>query len=135
MHDENGYHKYHGIFLLANLAPVDSHGKFERVFDAYLRLMEDKRFVLAINLVNNLGKVARAKPALQGRITDILLHLDKTRHKHKDLLKSGAVLSFGEYFGASREKDRILKFVRGLLKARSPKARKVAKDFLARHGP
>ena len=58
--------------------------------------------------------------------------LDKTKHKHPDLLKSGAIIAFNDYFEDSRQQGEILNFVRGLLDAKSPKTKKLAQEFLAR---
>ena len=80
------------------------------------------------------GKIARAKPALRAKITERLLSIDKTGQKHKDLIKAGAIESFGEYFGDSEDKEKILVFVRQQLNGESPKTCKIAKQFLERWG-
>jgi hypothetical protein len=59
-----------------------------------------------------------------------LLDLEKSDHKHKDLIKSGAIESFDEYFEVSKYKNEIIDFVEKQINCNSPKTRKIAADFL-----
>lgn len=129
---DNAYVKYIGIFLLANLSRIDSENRFKKISDKYLDLINDKSVVAAGNLAGNLGKLALAKPELQTRITNTIINIDKTRInlKHNDLIKSYAIESFDQFFDQSRDKKKIIGFVRKQLKAQSPKTRKAAKEFL-----
>jgi hypothetical protein len=58
------------------------------------------------------------------------MSIDGTAQKHKDLVKSGAIQAFDEYFLEADDKEEILEFVREQLTCRSPKTRKEAKKFL-----
>jgi ABC-type phosphate/phosphonate transport system substrate-binding protein len=128
---KNAYWKLIAVRLLANLVAADSQNKFERLFDKYYDLLGDS-VIIAGHVTANSGKIARAKPELQAAITDRLLNIDKTTQKHKDLIKSGAIESFGEYFAGSKDKEKILAFVRQQLKGESPKTRKIAREFLGK---
>jgi len=134
LNSDNSFHKYHGVFIIANLTSVDKEKNVEKIFDKYCGLVEDKSFIVAVNVVGNLGKIARAKPHLQAKITSILLGVGKTSHKHKDLMKSGSIQSFAEYFDKTENKEKILEFVRKQLDCESPKTRKMAKKFTEKWG-
>ena len=130
---KNAYWKLIAVRLLANLVAADGEGKFEAMFDKYYGLLNDS-VIIAGHITANSGKIARARPALRAKITERLLNIDETSQKHKDLIKAGAIESFGEYFGDSGDKEKILEFVRKQLDGESPKTRKIAKEFLAKWG-
>jgi hypothetical protein len=126
---KNTYWRLIAVRLLANLTRADSANKFEKLFDKYYNLLNDS-VIIAGHITANSGKIARARPELQAEITDKLLNIDKTIQKHKDLIKAGAIESFGDYFAESKDKDKIIAFVRQQLEGESPKTRKIAKEFL-----
>ncbi|MHC4309186.1 MAG: hypothetical protein ACYSSN_04510 [Planctomycetota bacterium] len=131
---DNTYHKLSAVLLLANLAKVDKDNKFEKVFSRFYGLLNDKSFITAAYLAGASGKIVKAKPKLQTRITNRLLSIDKTHHEQerKDLVKAYIIEAFEEYFDQSRNKKRIIEFVKKQLNCKSPKTRKAAKEFLKR---
>jgi hypothetical protein len=132
---ENTHFKYIGCYLIAGLTAVDRDAKFEEMFDKYYSLLNDKSVIPAAHVARNSGKIVRAKPELESKITDKLLSIDRTHHKsgHKELIKSEAIQAFNEYFDKANDKERIVEFVSRQLKSRSPKTRKKAKEFLEGH--
>jgi hypothetical protein len=130
----NAYHRSIAVQILANLTPVDAQRRFEAVFDRYFDLLDDEKIIVTRYLVQSAGTIARAKPSLQARIVERLLDIDKTNHKHKDLIKADAIQSFEAFFQDYPDKERILGFVEQQLECSSPKARKAAKVFLDKHG-
>jgi hypothetical protein len=130
---KNAYWKLIAVRLISNLTAADSENKFEGLFDKYYDLLNDS-VIIAGHITADSGKIARAKPRLQAEITDRLLSIDKTTQKHKDLIKAGAIESFGEYFAESKDKEKIVEFVRQQLNGESPKTRKIAKEFLEKWG-
>ena len=131
---DNTYHKLSAVLLLANLTQIDKDNKFERLFDRYYDLLDDKSFITAAYVAGASGKIARAKPRLRTRITNRLLNIDETHHnpEHKDLVKASIIEAFEEYINQTRNKNRIVDFVQQQLNCRSPKTKKAAKEFLAR---
>lgn len=131
---DNTYHKLSAIHILSNLIKADTKGKFEKMFDRFYRLLDDKSFITAAYLAGASGKIARAKPKLQAKITNRLLSIDKTHHQQerKDLVKASIIEAFEVYFDQTRNKKRIIEFVKKQLNCKSPKTRKAAKDFLKR---
>jgi hypothetical protein len=129
---DNTYHKLSAVHLLANLTKVDKDNKFEKIFDKYYSLLDDKSFITAAYVSAASGKIAKAKPKLQTKITNRLLNIDKTHHPQEriDLAKASVIEAFEEYFDQSRSKKRIVDFVKKQLNCQSPKTKKAAKEFL-----
>jgi len=131
---DNAYHKYIGIYIIANLTRVDTKNRFEKMFNHYYGLLDDPRIVPPSHVALNSGKIIRAKPKLETKITKRLLSIDETHHEtgRKDLIKGYVIEGFNEYFGEAKSQKEILEFVKRQLKSTSPKTRKVAKEFLKR---
>lgn len=126
----NSFHKYMAVWVIANLTKDDPENKFEKLFDDYYGLLGDKSVIPAGHVAAKSGIIALAKPELQAEITNRLLDIDNTVQKHKDLVKSGAIVSFDAYFEKSKDQARIIEFVKAQLNCESPKTRKMAKAFL-----
>ena len=131
---DNTYHKLSAVHLLANLTKVDKNNKFEKIFQKFYGLLEDKSFITAAYVCGVSGKIAKAKPKLQTKITNRLLNIDNTHHQQerKDLIKAYIFEAFGEYFDQAKNKKKITEFVRQQLSCQSPKTKKAAKEFLKR---
>ena len=129
---DNTYHKFDAIYFIANLTRVDTGNRFEKIFNKYYSLLNDKSMIPAAHLAGNSGKIAKAKPHLEEKITNKLLSLDKTHHisERKDLIKGYAIESFSEYFEEAKNKKKIIVFVKNQLKSKSPRTRKKAKEFV-----
>jgi hypothetical protein len=129
---DNTYHKLSAIEILANLTKVDTKGKFEKMFERFYKLLDDKSFITAAYLANASGKIAKAKPKLQTKITNRLLSIDKTHHdpERRDLVNGGAIESFKEYFDQAGDKNKIIEFVKKQLRSKSPRTKKIAKEFM-----
>jgi hypothetical protein len=138
LESNNTYLKYQAIYLIASLTRVDTEHKFERLFESYFGLLDDKSIIPAAHAARNAGKIARAKPGLQTRITDRLLRIDETKHEadRKDLIKSYVIEAFSEFFDdAAEDRELILAWVRKQVASSSPKTRKQAKEFLKKWEP
>ncbi|MCL5067965.1 MAG: hypothetical protein M1368_06400 [Thaumarchaeota archaeon] len=51
----------------------------------------------------------------------------------RDLISSDVLQSFDEYFAVSKDKQRIIALAKKLERSKSPRAKKIAKQFLQRH--
>jgi len=131
---DNTYHKLSAVHLLANLTRIDKKNKFEKVFEKFYGLLDDKSFITAAYVCSASGIIAKVKPKLQAKITNRLLNIDKTHHEQerKDLVKASIIEAFQEYYEQSSSKKRIVDFVRKQLDCQSPKTIKAAKEFLKR---
>lgn len=129
---DNTYWKCSAIPLIANLARVDDQKKFERIFEKYFDLMNDKSFIPAAYLARSAATIVKAKPKLKAAVTEKLLDIDQTRHnpQRRDLVKSDIIEAFDEYFEGAENRDKIIEFVKQQLSCDSPKTRKTASKFL-----
>ncbi|KPL04436.1 MAG: hypothetical protein AMJ90_01025 [candidate division Zixibacteria bacterium SM23_73_2] len=129
---DNTYFKYIAIHIITNLAKIDEKNKFEKIYEKFYNLLDDKSLIPASHVAGNSGKIVNAKPKLKTRITNRLLSIDKTHHspERRDLIKSYAIESFDQYFKEAKDKKKILEFVKKQLNAKSPKTKKIAKRFL-----
>jgi hypothetical protein len=128
---DNHYQRNIGINLLANLARIDTENKFEKIFDKYFGNIDGNRTMVAGHAAINSGKIAKAKPNLRTKITKRLLSVGKShKGKHIDLIVAYVIGAFEQYFGESSNKKEILAFVEAQLESKSPKTRKLAREFL-----
>ena len=74
LESDNHFHRYISINLIANLAKVDIKNKFENIFDSYFSNINGYRTMVAGQAALNAGKIAKAKPILQTKITNRLLN-------------------------------------------------------------
>lgn len=126
---KNTYWRLSAAKIISNLTLADVENKFDRIFDEYYDLLNDS-IIIAANITAYSGKIAKAKPHLEDKITNILLKIDKTEQKHKGLMSAGVIDTFDKIFKESKNKKKILKFVKKQLNCDSPKTRKIAEEFL-----
>ena len=129
INSDNSYRKLIAVRIMSNLTRADTKNKFNEIFDKYYDLFNDS-VIIAGHLAAGSGEIAKAKPELQTKITRKLLSIDKTKQKHKDLVKAYAIEAFDKYFEEAKDKKKILEFVNEQLNSKSPKTRKKAKEFL-----
>jgi hypothetical protein len=128
LRDENNYRKFIAVHILARLVSADGERRFEKIFDQYFGLL-GASVIVAGPITELSARIVKARPELEPRVTSMLLNIDNTAQKHKDLIKSGAIESFMEYYDMAKDKEGIVQFVRGQLKSTSPKTKKKAKQF------
>ena len=128
----NAYHRYIATYLIAGLTKADVENRFEIVFDKYFALLDDGSVMVAAHVAGNAAWIVKAKLELEPRITKRLLGVDKTHHdpSRKQLIKGYVIESFARYFEQARRKEEIVRFVQKQLKSKSPRTRKMAKQFL-----
>lgn len=114
LESDNAYHKYIAIYIIANLTRFDTKNKFEKTFNKYYNLLDDKSIIPPSHVAFNSGKIVKAKPKLQNKITNKLLNIDRIHHKaeRKDLIKSYVIEAFDLYFEEAKDKKKIIEFVR-----------------------
>ena len=121
---------FQAIHILANLARVDSEGKFEKVFDRFFSFLEGNELIPASHVAYVSHKIVRAKPELVDIVMERLLNLDGATYKHVELVQANALGSFSEFFDRISAKDRVVSLARELLQSNSAKAKKEAAAFL-----
>ncbi|MBN2007748.1 hypothetical protein JW960_00215 [candidate division KSB1 bacterium] len=130
MESPNAYHRMAAIPIIAQLTKADPENRFDAVFSQFFSHLEDTSFIVARFIAQNAGVIAKARRRLQRDITQKLLTIEHTPHKHIDLLKSDAIESFTVYFDEAENKDAIIAFVKAEFSGDSPRCRKMAKAFL-----
>ena len=132
---KNAFHRGIAITTIANLINIDDQNKFDELFDEFFKHLDDASVMVARYLAIRCGIIAKAKPRLKSKITEILLRIDESKHpqSRKDLIKGDIIESFGEYCEDITDKDRIIEFVKKQLKSSSPSTVKKAKKFLSIH--
>jgi len=129
--NNNTYLRFLAVCVIANLTKVDTENKFEKTFNRYYKLLRDKSTIVPAHVAGNSGKIAKANPKLQTKITSRLLSIDKVlESKQKDLVGGYTIEAFSEYFKEAKDKKKIIEFVKKQLKSKSPRTRKKAKEFL-----
>jgi hypothetical protein len=133
----NTYHRCSAINVLPHLIPADQGSKFEREFDRYFSLLDDRSVIPPCYIARNCVTIASHSPGLIPRIIEKLLAIDETNHKQgrKDLIKADIILVLQQLYDETENQQEILGFVEDQLQSSSPKTRKAAKLFLAEHGP
>ncbi len=136
LESENTIFKWNAIDIIANLAAVDVGNKLDRVFKKFHALLNEGTLITAAHVVKGYGKMARAKPGLQDRVTDELLSVDQVplpTDECRNIVKGKAIDAFALYFGQARsKKSEIATFVKGQLNNRRGSTKKRAEAFLKR---
>jgi hypothetical protein len=128
----NTYRRVSALHLIANLVRFDTENRFEKIFDKYFDLLDDKSVIPAAHVASASGRIVKAKPHLEPSITMKILNIEQTHHNpdRKDLIKGYAIEALSQYFAQARDKQKVIEFVRQQLTGKSPKTRKLAQDFL-----
>jgi ABC-type phosphate/phosphonate transport system substrate-binding protein len=122
--------KFQAIHVLANLAKIDTTGRFEKVFNQFYDIVNGDALIPACHVAYVSHKIVKAKPELADKITERLLNLDKATYKHKELVQANALSSFSEYFDRISDKEKIVSLAKELQKNKSSRAKKEATEFL-----
>jgi hypothetical protein len=137
LNSDNTFLKCDAIFILANLAAVDSAHKFEAIFDRYFAPISGPTLMVAANIIGGAAKIALAKPALSDRIVHELLKVENAKYQTdecRNIALGQAIASFDEFFGQIGDKERVRQLARKQLgNTRKSTAQKAA-QFLKKHG-
>jgi hypothetical protein len=126
--------------VIANLAEVDTNNKFDGIFDKYYSFLNDEYMVTVANVVGNSGRIAKAKPHLAERITNVLLNVEKiktTPHltpECRNVIIESAISSLDMYFDQIQNKDEVISFVERQLNNSRKTAKLKAEKFLKKNG-
>jgi hypothetical protein len=133
----NGFHRSIAAQAIAHLASVDTDCRLDRIFNHYLKLLDDPKVMVTHYFLETLGFIYHARPDLQNRIITSLLNIDQTKHLpgRKDLLKADIVVVFDRLFDtlSATSKKKVSAFVESQRESSSPKTRKAAKEFGKKH--
>jgi len=136
---ENNILKWIAIDVIGNLTPVDSENKFDKMFKKYYGFLSDESMITISHVLDDSGKIAKAKPHLTKKITNELLKIERAApsthitQECKNILLGKAILAFGMYYDKIENKDEVISFVKRQLhntrNATKTKAEKFLKKF------
>jgi len=129
---ENNILKWNAMDVIANLTVVDSHNKFNRLFNKFYSCLYEGSLITAGHVVDNSGTIALAKPELQEEITKELLKVEEIplpTEECRNILFGKTMKTFEVYYDKIKEKDDVVSFVKRQLnnyrKATKAKAEKL----------
>ena len=115
---DNNILKWTAMDIVANLTPIDTRNKFDKILDKYYRLLSAKSMITIGHVIYNSGKIAKAKPHLTKRITDELLEIENLPTKPpitqecRNILIGKTILAFDNFFEQTENKADIISFVK-----------------------
>jgi hypothetical protein len=115
---ENKILKWNAMDVIGNLTSIDLKNKFDEIFKKYYSFLSAEGMITVAHVVDNSGKIAKAKPYLTQRITSELLKLEKIPTKPqltqecKNILLGKVILAFGMYFDIIENKDNVISFAK-----------------------
>ena len=129
---DNKIIKWNAIDVLANLTRVDDKERFEKLFSKYYGFLTDDVMISAAHVIDNSGRIARAKPQLAGKITDELLKAEGTERKPecRNILLGKAISAFQDYFDLIEKRDEVMSLARRQLSNTRNATKMKAQDFL-----
>jgi hypothetical protein len=133
----NTFLRSDAMYVIANLAVVESDKKFEKIFEKFYSQLNDESMIPAVNLAGVSGKLALAKPQLQVKIVNRLIKIDDTDHgsECKNIIKGAVIESFTEFYqetGAANRK-KMFAFVKSETRNCRRSTRRKAERFMSKH--
>ena len=98
--------------IIANITLVDTEKKFDTVFNKYSSFLKDEYMITVANTIENLGKIAKAKPYLIQKITKEILDVENIKltphltEECKKVIVEKAIGSFELFFENIEEKKK-----------------------------
>ncbi|OEH93381.1 hypothetical protein [Bacillus solimangrovi] len=130
--DNNSYKRDIGMTLIANLIVVDTDRKFDNIFEKYISLINDVKFMTAQCCVKNLKKIVNQREDMITGVVEILLQIDDVvsyPEKQKELLKYDVLDVLQSVYNKVDSKSEITLFIKNCLGSISPKTKKMAKKM------
>lgn len=130
----NGFYRSTAAQAIAFFAAVDEKRHLDSILDAYLKILDDEKIMVARYFVQTIHLVPQARPDLREKVIACLLDVENTRHTEgrKSLLKADIISAFDNLFDNSsvQEQKDMLAFAAKEQNNDSPTTRKAAKVFL-----
>ena len=129
----NSILKWNAIDIVANLAAADSDNRFGTLFQKFYGLLDEGSLITAAHVIDSSAKLAKARPALEDRITRELLRVEEIplpTEECRNILRGKVVSAFSQYFRQSRSSELMLSFAQRLMACPRPATRKKAEQFL-----
>jgi hypothetical protein len=114
--DDNSYQRTIGVVMLCNLAKSDKNDLMPSTFPSLLSHSHDASFITSRQCLQNLWKVAAAKPSLRDAVVDHLEQrfFESGAEKHANLLRLDVIQSLAS-LGHATADDSFLDLARRLI--------------------
>ena len=133
----NGFYRSSSTQAIAFLTAVDKEHRLDTILEAYLRMLDDDKVMVARYFVQTIHLIPKARPDLSEKVITCLLDVENTRHteSRKSLLKADIISAFERLFEtlSAQEQKQTLAFAENELDSESPSTREAAKAFLKKH--
>jgi len=130
---------WNSMAIIANITPVDTEKKFDTIFNKYSSFLKDEYMITVANTIENLGKIAKAKPYLIQKITKEILEVENIKltphltEECKKVIAEKAIGSFELFFDNIEEKKKVLSFVEKQVESSRKSLRSRAAEFVKKH--
>ena len=130
---------WNSMAIIANITPVDTEKKFDTIFNKYSSFLKDEYMITVANTIENLGKIAKAKPYLIQKITKEILDVENIKltphltEECKKVIAEKAIGSFELFFENIEEKKKVLSFVEKQVESSRKSLRSKAAEFVKKH--
>lgn len=130
---------WNSMAIIANIAEVDKEKKIDTIFQKYINFLKDEYVITVANTIENLGKIALAKPYLIQKITTEILRVENiklTPHLTEEcrrVIAEKAIGSIDQFFNNIQEKKKVLSFVERQVKSSRKSLRSKAAEFVKKH--
>jgi len=137
LNSKNKILKWIAVDVIGNLSSADTENKFDKIFNKFYALLADDSMITAGHVIDSSGKIARAKPHLQNKITKELLRVEKIEYRTsecRNILLGKVILSFSQYINQINNTEEMVSLAKRQ-RDNSRKATRVkAEKFLRTHG-
>jgi len=133
---DNTFFKWGTIYIIANLAAVDSENKLEKIFDKYFAPLPGPVLITAANVIGGAAKIALAKPELTEKIAKELLKVEMAEYRTtecRNIALGHTINSFDQFFHQIDDKEPVIKLIQRQLKNTRNATSKKAEIFLKKH--
>jgi hypothetical protein len=134
--NENTFLRLDAARVLANLARVDTQGKFEGIFGKYFSPIAGPTMIPAANVIGMAPTIVRAKPGLTGRVVAEILRVQNAKYATREcrnIALGHAIKSFDAIFERIEDKAPVVDLVKKQLRNTRPATRKKAELFLRKY--
>lgn len=130
---KNSYHRSISHWIITNLIKVDKNNKFDLIKKRYFGMIKDEKFLTGLMALRDIIIMSDYRTDLQDEIISLLL--DKTLiANYKENQISKIQYEILEYFSKiyynSKDKNKIINYVKDCLDSKSNKTHKLAKTIL-----
>jgi len=134
---ENNIMKWEGIYVLGNLAAVDTENKIDGILAKYLQPIPGPVLITAANVIGGAAKIASAKPYLAERITAEVLKVEHAEYQTaecRNVALGQAIDAFDQFFEHIEDKQPVIELMRRqLVNTRSSTRKRAEKVLKKRH--